>query len=96
MKPVPHSKSPAGGCIDLPLWERSTDHAMKQISPIKGARDPRAEMFGTPGFHIKLSFRFSECFAESPGMINVGAERALSYCLNVYLQEMLYFKGIRE
>lgn len=72
-----YRKLPAEGYIDLPLWERSTEHVMKQISPREGARDPWAEMFRTPGFHMKLSLRFSECFAKSPGMTNTGAEGVL-------------------
>lgn len=35
-----HSKSPAGGYIDLPLWERSAETVMKQISHREGPRAP--------------------------------------------------------
>lgn len=49
-------------------WKMSTEHVMKQIRPREGARAPWAEVFQTPGFHIRLSLRFSEYFAKSPGM----------------------------
>lgn len=67
---VTHSKSAAGGYINLSLCKRFTEHVIKQISPRERASARWAEVFWTPGFHIRLSLRFSQCFVKSPGMEN--------------------------